>query len=222
MSQLVACRFAGGLLVAADRRVAVELRGEHQVHTIRKLFPLGSTAVVATSGAAVGIAVSRSLFRFLRHRASPSLEDLEAYALSVFQKEYTEFIRQGEAWFRSHPDAHRLSYVLLGGRGDGGGFDFRFYASEAHQDPYRLLPTGAVLTAPRRLGLEARLGRALAQGAGGDGLLEVILAGLRVVGKKEEAVGPPFDWLIFEGGGSRVGSDGEAPVPSPAPLTDSG
>ncbi len=219
MSQLVACRFEGGLVVAADRRVAAELRGEPQVHTIRKLFPLGSTAVVATSGAAVGIAVSRNLHRFLRRRAAPALEDLEAYALSVFQKEYAEFVRQGEAWFRSHPEAHRLSYVLLGGREGAGGYGFRFYASEAHHEPYRLLPTGAVLTAPRRLGLEARLTRALAQGAGGGGLLEVILAGLRVVGKKEEAVGPPFDWAIFEGGGSRTGSDGDAPAPPPAPLT---
>lgn len=222
MSQLVACRFEGGLLVAADRRVAAELRGEHQVHTIRKLFPLGSTAVVATSGAAVGIAVSRNLHRFLKRRSSPPLEDLEAYALSVFQKEYAEFIRQGEAWFRSHPQANRLSYLLLGGREDGGTYGFRFYASEAHHEPYRLLPTGAVLTAPRRLGLEARLTRALAQGTGGDGLLQVILAGLRVVGEKEEAVGPPFDWVIFERGGNRVGSDGESPSPTREPVKGSG
>jgi len=185
----------------------VDLRGQRQVHAIRKLFLLGSTAVVATSGAAVGIAVSRNLYRFLQRRASPPFEDLESYALSVFQKEYAEFVRQGEAWFRAHPDAHRLSYVLLGGRRHDGEWALRFYASEAHHEPYRLLPTAAVVTAPRRLGLEARLGRALGQGATAETLRDLTLEGLRVIGRKEEAVGAPFDWATFDRGGSRSGSE---------------
>ncbi|MEW6488347.1 MAG: hypothetical protein AB1578_10620 [Thermodesulfobacteriota bacterium] len=207
MSQLVACCFEGGVLLAADRRVAVERRGRDEIHALRKLFPLGASAAVATSGAAVGIAVSRSLHRFLQGRASPHLEDLEAYAVSVFQKEYAEFIRQGERWFRIHPHAHRLSYVLLAGQEGAGTHAFRFYASEAHHEPYRLLPTGAVLTAPRRLGLEARLGRALAAGASGDTLVQVVLEGLRVIGKKEPAAGPPFDWVVIRGAGTTEGTD---------------
>jgi hypothetical protein len=206
MSQLVACCFSGGVLLAADRRVAVERQGEQQIHSLRKLFPLGSTAAVATSGAAVGIAVSRSLSRFFGHRASPPLEDLEAYALSVFQKEYGEFIRQGENWFRINPHTHRLSYVLLAGREDEGGHAFRFYASEAHHEPYRLLPTGAILTAPRRLGLEARLAQAVAAAGTGEALIEVALQGLRVIGRKEEAVGPPFDWSLIQVSGFTLGT----------------
>lgn len=207
MSQLVACCFEGGVLLAADRRVAVEREGELQVHSLRKLFPLGSAAAVATSGAAVGIAVSRNLHRFLRGRASLPFEDLEAYALSVFQKEYAEFVRQGENWFRINPHSHRLSYVLLAGRAPGGTHTFRFHASEAHHEPYRLLPTGPLLTAPRRLGLEARLARAVAGGAAGETLVEVVLEGLRVIGKKEEAVGPPFDWALIRGAGVTEGTD---------------
>ncbi len=211
MSQLVACSFDGGVLLAADRRVAVERDGELQVHSLRKLFTLGSTAAVATSGAAVGIAVSRNLHRFFRGRASPPLEEVDAYALSVFQKEYREFILQGENWFRINPHAHRLSYVLLAGREGGGAHAFRFYASEAHHEPYRLLATGAVLTAPRRLGLEARLGRALAEGVGGDALVALVLEGLWVIGRKEEAVGPPFDWCLIRGAGVADGTEGTSP-----------
>lgn len=211
MSQLVACCFEGGILLAADRRVAVERRGRDEIHSLCKLFPLGACAAVATSGAAVGIAVSRSLHRFLQGRASPHLEDLEAYAVSVFQKEYAEFIRQGERWFRIHPHAHRLSYVLLAGQECAGTHAFRFYASEAHHEPYRLLPTSAVLTAPRRLGLEARLGQAVAAGASGETLVQLVLAGLRVIGKKEPGVGPPFDWVLIREAGMTEGSDGSAP-----------
>jgi len=207
MSQLVACCFGEGLVVAADRRVAVDLRGERQIHAIRKLFPLGASAVVATSGAAVGIAVSRNLHRFLRRRASPPFEDLEAYALSVFQKEYAEFIRQGEEWFRSHPDAHRLSYILLGGRQHDSKWALRFYASEAHHEPYRLLPTVQVVTAPRRLGLEARLGLAIRQGASAESLCDLALEGLRVISQKEEGVGAPFDWAAFGREGTRSGTE---------------
>ncbi len=206
MSQLVACRFAGGVILAADRRVAVSRAGVHQVHSVQKLFALGSSAAVATSGAAVGIAVSRNLYRFLRKRSSPSLEEVEAYALSVFQKEYTEFTRQGEKWFRDHPDAHRRSYLLLAGRTAAGACAFRFYGSEAHHEPYRLLPTADTLTAPRRLGLEGRLCRAVADGADGESLLRVVLDGLSAVAAKDDAVGGPFDYVIFEGGGARVGS----------------
>jgi len=206
MSQLVACRFPGGVILAADRRVAVVRAGEPQVHSVKKLFALGSTAAVATSGAAVGIAVSRNLHRFLRRRSSPPLEEVEAYALSVFQKEYSDFVRQGETWFRSHPDAHRLSYLLLAGRTGAGEFAFRFHGSEAHHEPYRLLPTGDVLTAPRRLGLEGRLVRATAAGARGPALLDIVLEGLRVAAAREESVGPPFDYMIFEAGGVRTGS----------------
>lgn len=207
MSQLVACCSGEGLVVAADRRVAVDLRGQRQVHEIRKLFPLGSSAVVATSGAAVGIAVSRNLHRFLRRRASPPFEDLEAYALSVFQKEYAEFVRQGEEWFRSHPDAHRLSYVLLGGRQQDDTWALRFYASEAHHEPYRRLPTVSVVTAPRRLGLEGRLGLAVRQGASPESLRDAALEGLRIICRKDDAVGGPFDWAAFGRDGSRSGTE---------------
>lgn len=211
MSQLVACCFPGGVLLAADRRVAVERRGRDEIHSLRKLFPLGTCAAVATSGAAVGIAVSRSLHRFLQGRASPHLEDLEAYAVSVFQKEYAAFIRQGERWFRIHPHAHRLSYVLLAGQEGAGHHAFRFYASEAHHEPYRLLPTGPLLTAPRRLGLEGRLARAVAGGATGEALVELALEGLGIIGEKEPAVAPPFDWVLIRGAGITQGTDTTAP-----------
>lgn len=209
MSQLVACTYPGGLLIAADRRVVVTRKGKEEVHAVRKLFSLGPSAAVATSGAAVAILVSRTLSRLLRRRARFPFPDLEAYALSVFQKEYDAFVRQGAEWFAAHPEAHRLSYVLLGGQ-TGGECVFRFYASEEHHEPYRLLRTATVLTAPRRLGLESRLARAATAGAGREEIRDIAAEGLLRIEEKDDAVGGPFDVAELGAGGVRVATFGKA------------
>ncbi len=150
MSQLLACCCSKGVVLASDRQVVHLREGRERACEERKLFPLGRTAAVTTSGAAMGIAVSRTLSRLLRGRTLPAFDELETYVMDVFQREYDEFVRQGGAWFAAHPDAHRLSYVLLGGR-TGDGYGFRFYASETHGEPYRPWKPGAALTALRRV-----------------------------------------------------------------------
>lgn len=211
MSQLVACLCKDALVLAADRRVVAERGGVETVHSLQKLFSLGPAAAVATSGAAVGVAVSRTLSRLLARRAALPAEELVAYALAVFQGEYQEFQEQGAAWFDAHPEAHRLSYVLIGSRDPGYAPSFAFFASEAHGEPYRRLPTGAILTAPRRLGLEGRLGRLLATGATTDEVRATILSGLRLIASKEDAVAPPFDLAAIDAAGVRLEEDHPQP-----------
>jgi hypothetical protein len=204
VSQLIACHWAGGLVMAADRRVETRRDGVRDVHTVRKLFPLGPEAAVATSGAAVGIWVSRVLSRLFRRRGALPLPELEDYSLAVFQKEYSQFVQQGARWFAAHPEAHRRSYVLLGGRRDNGGYRFRFHASEDHGDPYHPLGAARVLTAPRRLGLEGRLARAArAEATEGDAVVDLVLAGLRHIAAHDEAVAAPFDVVSLTARGTR-------------------
>ena len=222
MSQLIACQWQGGLVMAADRRVETRRGGERDVHTVRKLFPLGPQAAVATSGAAVGIWVSRVLSRLFRRRGALPLQELESYALSVFQKEYGQFVQQGARWFAAHPEALRRSYVLLGGRRGDGGYRFRFHASEEHGDPYHPLGATRVLTAPRRLGLEGRL----AQAAGtdqpdGDTLLDLVLSGLRQIAAHDEAVAAPFDVVALTPGGVRWQVFDEPPAAPRVHVLDS-
>ncbi|MHB8766145.1 MAG: hypothetical protein ACYDA8_17650, partial [Deferrisomatales bacterium] len=130
--------------------------------------------------------------------------DLERYALSVFQKEYREFSRQGAQWFAAHPEARRLSYILIGGVAPGAPGQFHFHASEEHGQDYRLLPSGQVLTAPRRLGLEARLARAVAAGTPLDELVQLTLGGFRRIAEADPAVAPPFDAAVLDAGGVRL------------------
>ncbi len=203
MSQLIACAWEHGLVLAADRRVVLEREEGRQVHAVRKLYPLGGRAAVATSGAAVGIGLSRAVSRALRRRLVPALDELEAYVLSVFQREYDAFVKQGARWFASHPEAHRRSYVLIGGQTDEGTFRFSFYASEEHGQPYRRLRTASALTAPRRLGLESRLARAAARGADPEQVAHMVVEGLRQVAAKDAAVAGPFDVAVFLRSGAR-------------------
>lgn len=191
-------------MLAADRRVVAHRDGKREVHTVRKLFRLGPAAAVATSGAAVGIWISRFLSRLFARRAAFPLCDLESYALSVFQKEYDAFQRQGARWFAAHPDAHRFSYVLMGGAEDGGRCRFDFFASERHGERYRALATSDVLTAPRRIGWEGRLARLAREGADPEAIVHTVVEGMRRVADREDTVGGPYDLVVIDRNGLRA------------------
>lgn len=207
MSQLVACHTPRCLLLAADRRVVTHVDGEQQIHTAQKLFPLGSTAAVATSGAAVGIDASRELARLLAAQGPSSMDELEARTLHVIGQRYDVFKHRGKAWFDEHPEALQLSYILLGGfEGDPSANQrsFRFYGSESHAEPHRHIQTAEVLTAPRRLGLELRLSRAAQADAEPDALRELVIEGLRLIEKREQSVRGPFDLALFDAAGRHL------------------
>jgi hypothetical protein len=199
LSQLVAARSSRGLVIAADRRVVVFEAESRRLFSVRKLFALGPETAVATSGAAVGVETSRWAAAQWSGRSSlPFLE------LAEWVRRYDEFNRRAEGWFLDHPDAYRLSYILLGGRAPDGSFLFRFEASEAPGEPYRALPSGRILTAPRRLGLEGRLQR-LGGDAAVDELAGTVADGLRLIARREaDAVAGPFDLALFDSEGMRL------------------
>ncbi len=201
MSQLVAVKTKDGLLMAADRRV--EIRGEDGdkvEKTAKKLFSLGHFAAVATSGAAVGIEMSRNISTTLEVRKHIPYLELVPYTLSFFQAQYDRFIELGSDWFSQNPEAFKLSYILLAGFLPDGTADFSFYASEDHDEAYSQLPTGIALTAPRRLGLESRLMLAAAKGATLDKLNDILIEGLALIEEKAPGVGGPFDIARLEDG----------------------
>lgn len=197
MSQLVGCAWTGGVVLAADRRVTVGTDEGEQTRSVRKLYPLGRWAAAATAGAAVGIGLTRGIARAFHRRAAPFLDEIEPYVLKVFCREYEAFVQQGARWFAAHPEAHQRSYLLLGGKDSAGAFRIAFYASEAHDCPHAPLPVGNVVTAPRRLGLEARLARELAQDPAIEAVGTVVTGALRRIAERDPAVGGPFDLAIL-------------------------
>ncbi|GAB4246615.1 MULTISPECIES: Ntn hydrolase family protein [Deferrisoma] len=203
MSQLVGCAWTGGVVLAADRRVTVGTDEGEQTRSVRKLYPLGHWAAAATAGAAVGIGLTRRIARAFHGRAAPFLDEIEPYILKVFCREYEAFVQQGARWFAAHPEAHQRSYLLLGGKDSAGAFRIAFYASEAHDCPHAPLPVGNVVTAPRRLGLEARLAQELAGEPAPGAVEELVAVALRRIAQRDEAVGGPFDLAVLDSHGLR-------------------
>ncbi|PLX40055.1 MAG: hypothetical protein C0608_10155 [Deltaproteobacteria bacterium] len=200
MSQLLAVNTGYGVILAADRRV--EVRQGHHTHEEErvKLYPMGTLAAIATSGAAVCIPMTEQLSKFIGDKPL-SFEHAAPYVVEQMQREYDKFIDMAGDWFLKNPKAYKLSYLLIGGVNAGGEPSFEFYASEAHGEAYHKLPTQDVFTAPRRMGLETRLMAANARGAPLEEILEIIKDGLFLVAKKEIAVGGVFDLVIINSGG---------------------
>lgn len=201
MSQLLGFQSADCLFIAADRRVVQrDSKREQQVSQARKLYRLGPKAVIATSGAAIGIEVSKKLSQAISQGLSLEFKELEEYAVTIFRREYEAFTQEGADWFAQNPDAHRLSYFLLGGRDIDGSLQMRFYGSESHEAPHEALQIGAVLSAPRRLGLEMRLSQAINRGASTEELRQLATTGLEQIANHDENVGKDYDCALFTNG----------------------
>ncbi len=200
MSQLVGCAWPDGVVLAADRRVVLEQEDGQQIHSLRKLYPLGAQAAMATAGAAVGIGVSRTLSQVFRRRSAAEFEEIEPYVVQVFRREYEAFVHRGHQWFQDHPEAHRRSYLLLAGRDSDGRCRLAFYASEDHGHPHRGVRVKGVVTAPRRLGLETLLYQELQQPTR-DRLLEAVMQGMHRIRERDDAVDGPFDLAVLERSG---------------------
>lgn len=204
LSQLYGCLGPDWVVLAADRRVEIREEGEVRATSARKLFALGRHGAIASSGAAVGIRISLEVAQLLADRPLPDLDEVEGFVVDHFQRRYDEFLAQGEEWFRCHPEALTLSYFMLAGVDADGAPRLRFYASERHGDPYRALPVGQVLTAPRRLGSEARFLNALKGGVSAHDARAMAVGDLRRIAAKEHSVAPPFDFAVIDVAGANL------------------
>lgn len=203
MSQLIAVRTGEGIALAADRRVEVHDGLSVSARAAQKLLPLGECGALASGGAAVGIAITHKLSLEFSARGRVPFEEMEARVLSVYQAEYAAFVERGKDWFAQNPQAHRRACFLLGGWDEDGHPQASFWASDDHTMPLTQIPFGAVLSMPRRLGLEAALARACAQGEGLNALYERIAAGFKRIEDAGEPVGGPYDVALLSRDGTR-------------------
>lgn len=201
MSQLVACVTGDAVIMAADRRIEVRGDAETTVHAARKLFAVGDGVAIASSGAAVGVKITQAVAHAFAKRPKVTFAEAEEYALGVFGRDYAAFVAHGAEWFAAHPEALKLSYVLIGGVDADGTRHLKFHASECHGEPYRSLPVGAVLAAPRRLGLETRLTQALMAKKTTLEIKAMLLTHLTRIAELDSAVGGPFDVAVISASG---------------------
>lgn len=201
MSQLVALTAGDFALMASDRNVIVYGEEGETRLSLKKLFAPAGKTLLSSSGASVGITISGRFEKMMEGKDLKDFDHMADYAALFFQREYDEFIKKGADWFAKNPECLKLAYFLLAGRKADGSPGLRFYASESHSEPFRLLNTGTVVTAPRRIGLEAALSKAVACGAGMDDIKVTVIKALAKIESVDQAVRGPFDIAV-------VGPDG--------------
>jgi len=205
MTQEIFCAHAEGAVLVSDSLVIrQDDAGRRERLSQRKLFALGRRAAIVSGGAAIGIDLSRALAQTLAQRRSDDIAEIIACAPAFLNAGYAAFLEQARPWFAAHPAAYqRLYFFIAGCPAAGPPAQTLLLGSESIETPLTALPTGAVLTMPRRLMLEAQLAR-LAQKASLVELAEQCLHSLALLAAKDgETVAGPFDGVILSAQGLR-------------------
>ena len=164
-------------------------------YSFRKLYSLGSHAAILSAGAKVGIDLSIRLGELVAYRGLYDVEAIYPLAREFLSQEYGRLLEEGRDWFASHPEAYRRLYFVVAGhtfRDPSKPFRLYLLGSEDLELPLQLLPTGTLLTMPRRLAFEMKLAAALSQSSL-DSLADLCLGYLRRLEEKEpDRVGGPY------------------------------
>jgi hypothetical protein len=196
MAQAIVCYNHEGLVLATDSLEWCEWEGGRvEKLTERRLFALGTSAAILTAGAPVGIQLCQELSDWLQARRLSDLDDVLAVSRDFLSEGYARYLRAVQAEGEGAPLAPRqLCFVI-------GGYSGRSEApcvavllrSQAGELPLEQMRLGRVFTLPRRLALEARMRRQIAEGAHLSGLVESCRAGLAALAERNpECVGGSF------------------------------
>ncbi len=204
MAQAIVCYNHEGLVLATDSLVLQEMPGGQVVRlTEHKLFTLGRHAVLLTDGAAVGVDLGRKLAAWVEARRLVDTADVLAVSRDFISEGYARFLRL-------HPDPEGLPrhlYFILGGCSEACAPHPQGWLlhSEAGQLPFEETELGRVFTLPRRLALEGRVTRQIAEGASLQQLVELCQTGLQSVAERNpESVAGPYEVAIVTEEGVRL------------------
>ena len=206
MSQLVACRNAHGIVLAADS-LALELdaKGNMVVVKAERLLALGDHAAVLTGGAPEGTGMCRSLKRFIAEEALHNVEDIYRAGLPFLASEY-ELLMRKKCHVLPVDPLHHVHFIFAG------------VSSQDSPQPYRMyllwtkksLPQldgdeiGLAYTVPRRMGLEYTLGQLCKENKPLEELLVLVRKHMEKLGQEQDEVGPPFTYAAITSEGVRV------------------
>ena len=181
MAQAIVCYNHEGLVLATDSLVVQELdEGQVERSTARRLFALGTQAAMVAAGAPLGLELATELARWLQARHLVDLDDVLAVSRDFLAEGYARHLRAHQALVEERPAAFRHLYFIVGG-----------YAGSARA-PYQ-----AIL-----LGLEVRVTRRIAEGAGLNELATTCRAALKLAAERNpELVGGPIDVATVSAGG---------------------
>jgi 20S proteasome alpha/beta subunit len=205
MSQLIAYKSAGGVVLAADSlALEMDMAGNIQSRDTRRLVQLTPGAGILAGGAADGEGMCRALKDFISSESLTDVEDIFQAALPFLASEYEQFMRRACEVQPIDP-VHQV-YFILGGQ------------SEKHPEhPYRLyflwtkkklpqLDADEILTAfstPRILRLEYGLNAMSTSSAPLAAAQDAIWDALSRQAEQQDEVGGPLVLAVIDEGGFR-------------------
>ncbi len=195
MAQAIVCYNHEGLVLASDSLLLQELEGSQVERlTRRTLFALGSRAAILTTGPA-GVALGEGLSQWLAARHLVDFDDVMAVSRDFLAEGYARYLRGDHAGPNALA-APRHLYFLIGGYCTGsaaGPCRLVLLESAAGELPFKEVALGRVFAVPRRVALEGRITRQIAEGASLRELAASCRAGLADIARRNpEAVDSPF------------------------------
>lgn len=204
--QAIICCTDEGLVMASDSLSVDEHDGAQA--TMQKVYPLGMHAAILTSGAAIGVQLSRDLSQWLQARQLEDFDDTVAVSRDFLAQGYAHHLRARHGRSGQHAPAERHLYFAIGGY-SGQQASSPYLAillhSEAGDLPFQEMRLPRVFTLPRKVVFEGRVTRQIAEGIGLRPLATVCLEALAgMAERKPEAVGGPFDVAIVRSSGTEL------------------
>ncbi len=206
MAQLIAAHNGHGIALAADSKaISFDSEGNPIDLVVDRLLPLGDRVAILAGGAAQTVDMARSLQSFIRSEGLRDIEDIHTVAVPYLNSEYERFMRKECQTL--HLDPLLYAYFILAG-----------YTERDPDRPTRAyflwtkkklpqLDSGEItyaFTAPRRIGLEARLARLCQNGATAHELLELIGASVEKLAMDQDEIGGPFTLAAITTEGLRI------------------
>ena len=206
MSQLIACRNAHGIVLAADS-LALDLDRKEAMVPVKteRFLPLGDHAAILTGGAPEGTGMCRTLKRFVAEEALRNVEDIYRAALPFLASEYELFMRKKCHVLPVDP-LHHVHFIIAGISSPDSAQPYRMYLLWTKKSLPQLDgdEIGLAYTVPRRMGLEYTLGRLCKENKPLDDILPLVRKHMEKLGQEQDEVGPPFTYAVITSEGVRV------------------
>lgn len=192
MTQTLAGYNEHGIVLATDSLATrFDAKGRPTYFNVKKLFPLSRHCAMVSGGAGVSIPLSLALRQEVsQRRGLEDIQEILEFSLAFLSRGYARHLAPQEP----SPEGLRRIYFLLAGYSPDlppPGFHLALLGSE-DEEPLHLMSVGNVVVMPRNLGMEMRLFKALAAGAGLADLLKLSREFLEKMAQIKEEVGPPF------------------------------
>ena len=205
MSQLIACRNAQGIVLAADS-LAVDFDGKGTMIAVKttRLVPLTGEAAILTGGAAEGAGMCQALKRFIAEEGLSDVQDIYRTALPFLASEYEQFMRKRCQALPVDP-LHHVHFILAGVSSKDSAQPHRLYLLWTKKSLPQLDgdEIGVAYTIPRRMGLEYKLGQLCRENKPVDEILRTVRQHMEALGQDQEEVGAPFVYAVITRDGLR-------------------